>query len=60
MGLGSLIEATARERSALEGGGLLTRAHDSLGMDMVLYPEEDRAAGTAIRAGSMGAREKIQ
>ena len=40
MGLGSLMEATARARSALEGGGSLTQAHSSLGIDMALYPEE--------------------
>ena len=35
------MEATARDKSALVGGGSLMQAHSSSGMDMALKPEED-------------------
>ena len=59
IGLGSLMEATARARSALEGGGSLTRAHSSSGMDIALYPEDWAAPGSVIKAGSIGAIERL-
>ena len=36
IGLGSLMDATARARSALVGGGSLTWAQSVSGMDMAL------------------------